>query len=481
MARVGAAAVVGLLALQVGCAGTHEAHVRQRLASARERQVPVRPAVDAGGPPAPGTGAAVQAEGPRAPPGDLTGYCAWALARSPRVRAAFFRFEAAVHRIAGARRLPEPTVGFGLFLRSVETRVGPQRARISLQQAFPWPTRLLAGADAASAEARAAEQRFEAESLAVVRRVSEAYWQLWQLRRVRVLQREHLIVLRALSEAARARLITGAASLADQQQIDLSVVRFEDALQGLEERERVAQARLRAAAGLSAGTRLATPDAPPGLSLPSDDLATLAAQMRAHPGIVARSLSAEARESSARAAEAQRFPSFMLGADWIVTGSGGLPGDPDRGKDAVMVGAGLSVPLWQGSYADAASAARAEAQAVRADWRAALDNARAELERAASDVRDSARRAHLYQHALLPQAEAAYASVLGGYSSGRSTVAQTLLAQRDLAELRVGLARARAAHARAWSRLEQVSGRGLSRVSYAPPSQTEDASSGNRE
>ena len=144
-----------------------------------------------------------------------------------------------------------------------------------------------------------------------------------------------------------------------------------------------------------------------------------------------------------------------------------MPGVADSGKDAVVVGAGMRLPLWQGSYADAIAAARAEARAQRADQRAQTDRALAELESALAALRDAARRVERYRNTLLPQAEAAYASVLGAYASGRGSVAQTLLAQRDLLDLRVDIERARADHARAWARLEQVTGQELRRGSAA--------------
>src|SRR5690606_2946179 len=128
-------------------------------------------------------------------------------------------------------------------------------------------------------------------------------------------------------------------------------------------------------------------------------------------------------------------------------------GVADSGKDAVIVGAGIRIPLWQGSYSDSIAAARADARAQRADQRALADRAAAELTTSLSNVEDAVRRAALYRGTLVPQAESAYDSVLGAYTVGRGTVAQTLLAQRDLLELRVELDRARADYERAWARL----------------------------
>jgi outer membrane protein TolC len=104
-------------------------------------------------------------------------------------------------------------------------------------------------------------------------------------------------------------------------------------------------------------------------------------------------------------------------------------------------------------------AARAESAAHRADRDAALQTADAQLEAAISAVRDAQRRIDLYRNTLIPQAETTFQSVLGGYQTGRSTVASALLAQRDLLELQLELARNRARHARAWAVLEAVVGR----------------------
>jgi len=194
----------------------------------------------------------------------------------------------------------------------------------------------------------------------------------------------------------------------------------------------------------------------------------MAAEARAHPAVEALTLGAEAKDALARAESAERLGGLTLSADWIITGANGT-GLPEDGKDAVVVGAGLKVPLWQGSYGEAVEAAEAEATAQRADARAAADQAEAELEGALSAVRDATRRVQLHRTTLVPQAESALESVLGAYASGRGTVAQGLLAQRDLLDLRLELDRARAEHAIQWARLEQVVGHAVERVPLEEP------------
>lgn len=392
----------------------------------------------------------------------LAGYLRLALENNPDIRWAFERWQASVHRISEARRLPEPTIGFGYFVQSVETRVGPQRARLSLQQTFPWPTRLVAGADAASAHARAMQRRFEARALSVARRVESAYWKLWQIRTTRAIHREHLDVIRGLSTSIRGRISTGLATLAELQQTDLAAARIEDTILGMDEAERGAAARFRATLGITANTPLPTPDEPASEGLPTDSLEVLSELAQTHPMIDSLGFLAEASEATARAEGAERWPSFAVGADWIITDEAAPPGIAGSGQDALIVNASMRLPLWQPSYADSVKAAEADSRAHRAKQQALRDRARAELTATLADLRSAARRIDLHGTILLPQAETAYDSVLGSYRVGRGTVAQTLLSQRDLLELRIELERARAEHAIIWARLEEIVGRELS-------------------
>lgn len=391
----------------------------------------------------------------------MDGYVARALDQSPAVRAAFLHWQAAVHRVARARTLPEPTLSFGAFVRSVETRVGPQQARISLQQAFPWPTKLTAGGKAATAEARAAEALLEATSLAVAEQVAVAYWSLWEVRATRTLHREHLDVLDGLSESVRARLAIGGATLADLQQVDLARARLEDGIRSMDERERRAQAAL-----LSALGERKTPELPtttePSLALPDETL--LRDEVLEHPFVTSLEHRADAADDRARALGANRLPSFTVGADWLIMGPAAAPDTPESGKDAVFVGVGVRVPLWQGTYGHDVSSERATADARRLEQRARGDQALSSLEATLAELRDAERRVRVLSDTLLPQAQASYASVLGNYTVGQSTVAQTLLSQRDLLDLAVERATATADHMGAWARLDQLVGSEVSRT-----------------
>jgi outer membrane protein TolC len=170
---------------------------------------------------------------------------------------------------------------------------------------------------------------------------------------------------------------------------------------------------------------------------------------------------AEASDLRVREARSARAPGFALGVDWIEVGPARTAGVPDSGKDALTVSVGLELPLWQPNYAEDQRAAEADAAAARAEWAAARDRAAGDLGVALAKIRDSSRRAELHEGTLIPQAEGALESTLGGYDVGDSDLAATLMAERDLLDLRLGYIRLQAEHAVAWAELERVVGRSV--------------------
>jgi outer membrane protein TolC len=392
--------------------------------------------------------------------GSEAAYVAVAVAGHPSVREAHARWAAAVHAIASSRSWPAPMLGLGVFVRPVQTRVGPQQARLSLTQAFPWWPSWVAAGDAAAHRAQAAGQRLEARSVAVAAAVRTAYWQLWRTREQQALHEAHAQVLDGLADSLRGRVAAGQASLGELQQVELVGARLDDRIESLAAEERRQEATLRAAVGVSAEREV-----PTGNEAMLVRVEASAAQLRdrvgRHPELEALALEAEAEAAGARLAAGRRAPTFEAGADWILTGTV----DPaavhqvpsDDGDDAVIARVGVRLPLGARAGEQVAEA-RAKQQAVTARREALVLQRRGAAEALLTSLDDAARRAERVRTTLLPQAEAAYASQLGAVGVGTAGAPALLLLQRDLLELAVQRVDAVAEHRIALARLEAVVG-----------------------
>ena len=403
-------------------------------------------------------------EAPEAAPdfdGSPEAYVNYALAHQPGLRAKWERWRAASHRVARERRMPMPSLTYTGFVSTIETRVGPQRHRLSLRQRFPWPGELLAGADAATAAARVEQRVFEAAALELRAQVLGAYWQLWLVREVETIEREELELFDALLELARVRLEVGGATLADVQQLELRRSWLQDGIESLVEREHSARVRLLGAVSAELETEAPTLAELPLLELPTRDDPELREALADHPALGRYEAAAAASELRVKEARHARAPGLSLGVDWIEVGPARTEGVAGSGKDALSLSVGLELPLWQGNYAEDQRAAQAEAAAARADWSATHDRVSAQLGLATSRIRDTARRVKLHETTLIPQAETALEATLGGYQTGKVPLAAILMAERDLLDLRVEIAELHAAHAHAWAELEAIVGRGV--------------------
>lgn len=430
-----------------GCATTMEQHAAEQFAT-------WEPEFSAE------SGAAMSEE-PPAPDGSLDSYLVYAMRKSPELEADYERWRASVLRISSARRFPDLTVSYSVFVRAVETRVGPQRGRLGVRQSIPWPTKLTAGANAASARADAAQARFESRLLAVRSRVARAFWQLWVIHRVHDVNGDQEELLRGLAASVRSRVESGSASLADLSQVDLQLILLSDHNESHVESIVGAEANLRAAIGAPPDLPTPVDLAEPVPELPVEEANELVEAALQNPVLREFDALADASDATSERETASRYPTFGLGFDWIQIGEAVVPNLPDSGQDAFSLTVSMNLPLWQGTYADSTQAARAEASSHRADGRAMRDRIHAQLAALLSALRDTHRVVLLHGDTFIPQAEVTYRSALGEFESGRGQIADIVLAEMQLLDLEVAQIRLMAQHATLWAALEEVVGHPL--------------------
>lgn len=390
--------------------------------------------------------------------GDLATFVARALRSSPGLEASYLRWKAAASRVALAGKLPEPELGYTGFVRAVETRVGPQRHRIALRQALPWPGVLDAGTDASAKQADVAAADFEARALEVVHRVARAYWALWQVERSHEIRLAHERLLGDLVSTVQARVETGEKPVSELLQVQLRLEHLRDHRIRHRSQKRQLAAELLKEVGAPPAREVELDLAPPVIALPSHSSEGLREATAEHPRI-ARWLDEEAaHQANAQRARARRFPGFRLGFDYIVTDQARASGVEGSGKDPVLLSVGFTLPVWQRAYAAEVEAAQAEAAVARAARHQATLSTLSALESVLARIRETHARVERYTGTLIPQTQALYETVVAAYEVGRGGVSEVLLALEEQLELRLELAEARAAHAGAWAELESLVG-----------------------
>jgi len=446
--------VTTLLVLAMGCAGPRDSGASRPLPSVRDV-------------PAAAGGAAAAASAPAPAPKlpgrpQLPDYLAYAALKSPRLEASFLRWKAALEKIPQVKALPDPRFTYQYYIQEVETRVGPQRNSVQLTQMFPWFGTLRLLGTAATHEAEAARQRYEADKLELFHEVKAAYCEYYYLARAVAITRDNVRLLKHLESVVRARYRVGAAGHPDLIRCQVELGKLEDRRASLQDMRRPAMAQLNAALGLPADRALPWPDRlePPAAPAPDAQLVGWATQ--ANPRLKALDAEIARADQQVQLARKRYWPDVTVGLTWIETGHAMNARPPfDDGKDPLMAMVSVNVPIWRGKL---------DASVRQARWRhlaAVYDRAdrsrrlAAEVKRAAYDHRDAQRKVDLYGRVLIAKADESLKATEAAFRAGKATFTDLIDAQRIGLEFRLTHERALTDRASRQSRLEMLIGRPL--------------------
>lgn len=376
---------------------------------------------------------------------DLHACLIGATERNPELVESRARYEAARHRASRLSALPDPVVSVTQALRSVETRVGPQRHSVTLSQTFPWfGARELRGS-VALREAAALLHLHEAARRDLVARVRNAYYDLAWTDAALGLAEEERSLLEHYETLARARYATG-------QGLQQAVVRLQaEITRVLNRRHRLERERGRIAARWNAlcdrPADAPVPRAPaldrPTVEIDREELYRLGELHRRE--LQAAGSLVEGSERSVELAAMRARPNFTASVGWIRIGKRddlpGLPRPRDEGKDALTVSLGVSLPFWSAGVRAGVDEARDELRAHRGRRRAEHNAMRAEIEDAIVRIETLGRQLDLFDAVLIPQTGEALRATETAYETGQLGVLELLDSERTLIEVRTARAR----------------------------------------
>ena len=383
-----------------------------------------------------------------------------AVARAnPRVMAAGALADAAVARVPGARRPPDPQLQFGLMNRELPG-LGPMdplgMTQLQLMQMIPTAGKLgLMGAAAearsTSARARAIDLRWEVRS-----QVASAFYDVYRADRSLEIAIATKRLMEDVAATADAMYRVGETAQADVLKARVEVARMSEEIVAMRAMRLVGLARLGGLLDQPVDSGLPTaqlPTFPVSVDSP-DALMREAASIR--PMVRAGEADLDAATAEQRRAWREIWPDLQIGVQYGQRA--GQMGVERMGS--LMLGA--SVPVFAGSRqfrmrdeADAMRAmAAADLAAVRAETRARVAQVHAEWSRARNLQA-------LYRTTILPQARASVTASLAAYRVGRVNLMTLLDNQTTVNRYEQELAALEAAEGMALADLEMLLGREL--------------------
>lgn len=271
-----------------------------------------------------------------------------AVEQNPGLKAKYKEFEAALQKVPQVKSLQDPTFSFGYFISPVETRVGPQRARLSLSQMFPWFGTLKVQGHAAAIKADVIYQQLMDMQNKIQFQVSESYLPLAELQQLVDIQKANISLLKSWKALATSKFENGQISLSDALRIDISINELETERQILEDKRKPLSIALNRFLNRPDSTNIQTV-----YSNETEELPLIEANWSNHPRILELNKQIETKELENKAIQKLGLPKIGAGLDYVITGSRSDMNISENGKNAFMPTISMSLPIFRKKYSAA--------------------------------------------------------------------------------------------------------------------------------
>lgn len=292
----------------------------------------------------------------------LEDYFQIAAENNPGLLAKYKNFEAAMQRVTQVSTLPDPNLSFGYFISPVETRVGPQQARFSLTQMFPWFGTLSAQKDAASLLAEAEYQEFLDARNKLYYQVAASYYPLYELDKLISIEEENQRILSSYKEIATVQFQNDKGSMVDVLRVDIMLKDATTDLSILNQKKKPLETRFNKLLNRNENESIEIIDTlllkETTQEFRKDSL------LVANPLLEELNLKVQASQAQERAAIKQGLPKFGVGLDYVIVGERSDATISDNGKDVFMPMITMSLPIFRGKY----KAAQNEAQLMQESY-----------------------------------------------------------------------------------------------------------------
>jgi outer membrane protein, heavy metal efflux system len=388
----------------------------------------------------------------------LDDYLAYAALNNPQLEAAFNRWKAVLEMVLPARTLPDPRFNYGYFIQEVETRVGPQEHRIGLSQMFPWFGKLKLRGEAALEGADAAQQQYEAAKLKLFDEVKQAYFELYYLGRSIGITEQNVELLKYFEEVARSKYEAGTALHADVIKAQVELDRLRDRLRTLQDVKQPTLARLNAALNRPSDAMLPWPTNFPPAQLSTNTPALVRRLVESNPELKSLDFLAAKEKTNIALAKKEFYPDVNLGVDYVETGPARMAGVPDSGKDPVMAGFSINLPLWREKYRAEVREAESRYTATQQERQDRANLLTTDLKLALFKYQDAERKMALYRDSLVPKADENVKVIQRSFEAGKADFLSLIDAERVLLEFQLTYERAVADREEGLSKVERLVG-----------------------
>jgi len=385
----------------------------------------------------------------------LNEYLQFAGENNPTLQARYKAYESAMQRVAQAASLPDPRLSFAYFVSPVETRVGPQNAKLSLTQQFPWFGTLKEQGMLATTYAELKFTEFIDYRNKLFFEVKSSYYDLYELYREIEIVRENLDLLHSFENMVKVKYENGKGSMAD-------LIRVQMRIESLETEQQILLKKIRP---LSVKFNALLHRAPGDTVLIADTLAVLEKdrmqpgpeELAGNPQIMALMKRLDMSILEESLAKKSGLPQFGAGLDYVWVGQRTDVELPGNGRNVLMPMISASIPIYRKKYRAAEQEARLNYQRFELEKTGREELLTSLYEKYRFDLESSIDNSILYQ-GLYQKAGHALRILTSEYSTGQGDFVELLRMDEELLKYKLAFEKSLAGQHKSRAGLEYILG-----------------------
>ncbi len=278
----------------------------------------------------------------------LNQYLETAAKNNPALKAKFNEYNASLEKIPQVGALPDPQLTFGYFIMPVETKNGPQQAKVSFTQMFPWFGTLDSKEDVFITAAKSKYEEFEDAKSNLFFDVRSTYYDLYFIQKGIDITLDNIAILETFKRLALIKIEAGKASAVDELRVELELNSLENNLALLKDKWFVNSVKFNNLLNVDNSNNIQTPKTLWTNDLPLSKQAIIDSLTMNNHQLKSLDFLKESFLHNEQLSRKQGTPNIILGLDYTAIGNSGA--SPDAGKDALMVKVGITIPLYRKKY-----------------------------------------------------------------------------------------------------------------------------------
>ena len=385
---------------------------------------------------------------------NLSDYLEEALTGNDTLQGARARFRISNEKNLQVGVLPDPKLSVQYYLEPVETRTGPQNAAIGLSQSVPWFNKLSLLREIGDHDVIIAGTTLAAVALDIAQQVKTAYIEYAFLGRSQQTMTDNLELLRYLEGVARSRYAGGKATFFDVLKIQIEMTRTQEKSDSLADRATPLRVHINNLLGTERERVRQIPEHLPEVTLSKNEASIHSLALQNAPLLQSARQSIAKARSAKELAETAFYPDFNFSIKTILTGSAEF-GDPeDSGKDPIIAGLNVNLPIFYGRRQAGVAAQVATIKMEQSNQQQQLRLLTTHIEQELFAYREAERKLLMYRDDLLPKVKQQLEVAVNGFQNGETTILELIDAEKNLLRFSLSKDRALADRALAVARLE---------------------------